>query len=383
MLKNEVNFAPDAVDKRLVNPLPMNRADSWFSISMDLVRFCLAVTVLVCHIPALQGGFPGWLAHSCVIVFFVISGYFISQSVFTKKMGFRAYAIARLSRLYSVLAPALVLTGILLTVGTMINPPFYAALSRGHEPLRLLLSLVFGQETWFLSASPTSNGPLWSLAFEFWYYALFAGFFFARGLRAKLTVSLLAAAVAGPKILLLLPTWLAGVACCASARRRVPTRQVSRISFAIFAALIICLESAKFEYPFPEGTFPLFHSGSFVSDWMLSLLVAATIYFLHGAVPSSQAPAGLADVARRAGNATFAIYLLHYPLQKFIIATLLPRLPELGHPWMDAICVLPPLLIAGACGLLFESSRPRIAAALDSLLPGTSDRTDSDKRKAA
>ena len=57
------------------------------------------------------------LGHQWVIVFFVLSGYLVGGSVLrsvrTGSWSWRAYLLARLSRLYVVLLPALLLGGAL------------------------------------------------------------------------------------------------------------------------------------------------------------------------------------------------------------------------------------------------------------------------------
>jgi len=67
----------------------------------------------------------------------------------------------------------------------------------------------------FLSQSgaaygPVWNPPYWSLCYEVWYYALFGAAVYLPPARRMLWLVLLAA-IAGPRILLLLPVWLAGV----------------------------------------------------------------------------------------------------------------------------------------------------------------------------
>jgi peptidoglycan/LPS O-acetylase OafA/YrhL len=60
-----------------------------------------------------------WLpSHLAVMVFFVLSGCVIAYTTFQRHPGdVQKYIIARLSRLYSVVIPALILTGILFFMG--------------------------------------------------------------------------------------------------------------------------------------------------------------------------------------------------------------------------------------------------------------------------
>ena len=128
------------------------------------------------------------LGHQAVMVFFVLSGYFVGGSVMSglrnKSFTWGRYSLARLCRLWLVLVPVLFLTLILDHLGSHYNPQIYAgeygAIFRSgptiakpaeHGFLIALGNLVFLQTV----TVPVfgSNGPLWSLAFEFWYYVLF------------------------------------------------------------------------------------------------------------------------------------------------------------------------------------------------------------------
>ncbi len=72
-------------------------------------------------------------------------------------------------------------------------------------------NMLFLNEIWIFDIVPGSNGPFWSISYEFWYYALFgAAIYFRRSQRLVLIA--LVALVAGPNILVALPVWLIGVA---------------------------------------------------------------------------------------------------------------------------------------------------------------------------
>ena len=69
------------------------------------------------------------LGHQAVLVFFVLSGYFVGGSVVDgfqrRRFSWTGYGIARLSRLWTVLLPALLLTLVLDTLGTQFSPTAY------------------------------------------------------------------------------------------------------------------------------------------------------------------------------------------------------------------------------------------------------------------
>lgn len=131
--------------------------------------------------------FATGFAHQAVMIFFVLSGYFVGGSV-CKNLGLRQfswprYAVSRLVRLWIVLVPALILTFVCDGIGKHVMADAYNGSLRhifqsgpagGGTNFSLgsfLGNLVFLQTI----AVPCfgTNGPLWSLSNEFWYYVLF------------------------------------------------------------------------------------------------------------------------------------------------------------------------------------------------------------------
>lgn len=171
---------------------------------LDLIRGLAAVAVVVYHVryrffldyhdvvnPGLTTKCYYALTaygHDAVMVFFVLSGYFISASVTRDVAGgrwsWRRYTTNRLTRLYVVLIPALLLTGFWDMLGRSLYPvnPVYTGEPRSwaHDffPVgnRLDVPTAVGNVLFLQSVlvSPLgSNEALWSLSYEFWYYVLF------------------------------------------------------------------------------------------------------------------------------------------------------------------------------------------------------------------
>ena len=205
-----------------------------FSIYLDLVRFAAAMVVFIEHghqlglvrqLPWIIDG----LAHEAVIVFFVLSGYIIEAVTDRDGGDGRQFAAARASRIYSVAVPALLLGYGTIAV-TRISYEGWGGLGRSLGVAQLLTPLgclTFQGQDWFLDRSPTGNGPYWSLFFEVWYYYLYGVFVFSRG-RSRIGWFVLGLLLAGPKILLLAPCWLAcwppGSAIGCGSRSLVPWR---------------------------------------------------------------------------------------------------------------------------------------------------------------
>src|ERR1700748_246533 len=99
----------------------MNRSTSLY---LDLLRVIAAFGVVFVH--ADQPWFSNdlfvrpELGHRLVMIFFVLSGYLIAFTVEKKDKGAKQYLIDRVSRLYSVVVPALILTFLFDSLGEKI-----------------------------------------------------------------------------------------------------------------------------------------------------------------------------------------------------------------------------------------------------------------------
>jgi peptidoglycan/LPS O-acetylase OafA/YrhL len=150
---------------------------------LDWLRFAAAFMVLACH--ARWGNWSAWRnleehykngfswaffavtrpALEAVVVFFVLSGFLVGGKALEKirKGTFdeKAYVVDRVSRIYLPLLPALLFS----TVITLI--------CGGKVSVMEFLGNVFSLQGLFC-ASFAGNAPLWSLAYEVWFYLLAA-----------------------------------------------------------------------------------------------------------------------------------------------------------------------------------------------------------------
>jgi peptidoglycan/LPS O-acetylase OafA/YrhL len=130
--------------------------------------------------------FFGAFGYMGVIVFFVISGFLVGGRAIVnfKERGFsiRDYFVHRFSRIYTVLIPALIV-GLMLdwvaiaffnTSGIYNHPEYFYTNSFGNDITKHLGFITFVGNVLQLQkivvSSLGSNGPLWSLANEWWYY---------------------------------------------------------------------------------------------------------------------------------------------------------------------------------------------------------------------
>jgi peptidoglycan/LPS O-acetylase OafA/YrhL len=247
--------------------------------TLDFLRWTSALAVLIGHVriflfPPLESiahagvGLKAFylvtgFGNQAVMLFFVLSGFLVggraveklSQGTF--RMG--DYLADRISRLYPVLIASLVLTAVLDTagIGWLHDANRYETdfpMLRGlvNYDLRQQFSLgTFLANLFMLQGIATlpfgTNGPLWSLSMEFWYYILFPLLLlpFFQGcakLRWKsigfLVPVLVLLAVNGPDYYALFLVWLLGVAA----------RRVSfsfRNSTMAFVLLLIALMNSR------------------------------------------------------------------------------------------------------------------------------------------
>lgn len=334
------------------------------SITLDVLRILAAVVVVVFHVggqwltafPALHEAL-GKASHAAVVVFFVISGYVIAFTTSGNNRGPRQYAIARLSRLYSMLVPALVLTALVESVVVHSDALLTARYVREHAGLRYLLTAFFGNESGWLSAAPALNSPLWSLSYEFWYYTLF-GLWFYGGPNRKIRAWLLVAAVvAGPKILLLMPVWLFGV----WAFKRPKPAFVASYGW-LLVPLFLLLAGVAVAYlpalPAAVGEVPLYMAGQFATDWVVGALVAVALWSLPASEEVGErkaVPRGV-KLLRTVADLSFPLYVLHFPL--IVLWRVVFGWQENSVPQMWR-ALLGVLVLASLLGVLLERQRPR------------------------
>lgn len=274
------------------------------------------------------------MGHLAVMVFFVLSGFLVgknvSRSVAAGEWSWRVYGIKRLSRLWLVLLPALVLTALFDRAGQYLalDPAFYsgalhdafhsgpaaAAAATAYDLKTFLLNALFLQT--ILAPTFGTNGPLWSLANEFWYYALFPLLFLAlcgRPFAYRLVCAGVAAALCW-----LLPFWLVSkglvwlfgyLAFEASARIRFGSAAARRgaiaITFAVFVAVLI---------------WSRLHAEEDSSNFLVGAAFAVFVVAItHSEIPSRL----LARTSSALAEMSYTLYLVHFPAAAFLAAALL------------------------------------------------------------
>jgi peptidoglycan/LPS O-acetylase OafA/YrhL len=329
------------------------------SIFLDALRICAALTVLYIHafdhwFPKLAHpqSEPGEPSHTAVIVFFVLSGYVIAHTTISKNRGGIQYAQARLSRLCSVVIPVLVMTALIQVALIYIDPVLLATYSRGPSIVRYILSGLFINEIWFFSAGPPINGSLWSLSYEFWYYAIFGFWMFKSNSWRGYILPLAACLIAGPKILLLMPVWLCGYAAYS-----LPRPPITKFfSWLLVIAGILAAWAAVSNLPsIPYKLYhkPLFFSNQFITDWVTGLFIAFMLWILPTGNEQSIEPEWTA-LFRKIADLTFPLYVLHFPLLVLWRGMFGFKLNSQLEMWQAIIFAI---FISAITGILLERQR--------------------------
>jgi peptidoglycan/LPS O-acetylase OafA/YrhL len=364
----------------------MNRG---LSLYLDLIRVSAAIVVVLTHLAYDRfsaGMLHPWRAvgNDAVMVFFVLSGLVIAYAVETRDRTLRDYTLSRMARLWSVAVPAILLTVLLDQTGRALNPVAYEGwwYQDNNPLLKLVNAFTFTNQMWFTSNRLFTNGPYWSLGYEFWYYAIFAAMTFLTGARRRWAVALLCLAV-GPKILVLFPVWLLGVWVW----RRMKTQPVtpaagwalflgSALAYALFRASPLPLFLKDWTYATlgaSNTSLYLTYSDEVLASYIIGPLVAA--HFIGaGAIAASleRLLAPLAGAIRWLAQSTFAIYLVHYPLLQ-CLASVVPYDPT--SPTQVSLLLLAVLAGCIGVGVVTERRKGALRRWLDRLsarwLPAT------------
>lgn len=304
------------------------------STFFDLMRIVAAIVVVMEHLASrLFIGYgdleaPGrwaqllyWLnllGSPAVVVFFVLSGLFISRSIYRSALlngnGFdwTRYLTARLTRLWLVLIPALLVTF------------FFDQIAEAHGWINnkagvdVLIGNVLFVQT-ILVPQFGSNGPLWSISNEFWYYMIFPLVVLAamaRPLWRRLVFLGIATALLvfiGPTKAAYFLMWLLG-ACV----MLLPMRQRQGMWCSLAFACVILVGSSLVRPLVARGR--LVFEGMEINLFWPDLVVAISAFFLMRiAFVAFEGRAHFigefADRMIRGGAAfSFSLYVIHYPV---------------------------------------------------------------------
>jgi peptidoglycan/LPS O-acetylase OafA/YrhL len=305
------------------------------SVWLDLCRVVAALAVYVGHsvhlkiAPTVLSSTWHRSADDAVTAFFVISGLVIAHTTRNHHDDPGRYALARLSRVYSVAIPAVLFVLAADLVGMRFDASVYNPDWQYPQAwLHVIFHWLFLGETWFGAVQPFTMAPYWSLGYEVWYYVLFGVFIFVKGWPRWLLV-LATVCIMGPRIALLLPVWWLGVLLhgrLGGLRFGPGTARTLMLLAAVGYALFFMsgwrgatdLASRHLYAVFGQLGATPFDAGSTVhvlSDYVVALLFAI---FVAGCMRCEWDFSGRpARMIRWLAGYTFTFYLIHFTLLVF------------------------------------------------------------------
>lgn len=331
--------------------------------ALDVLRGLLAVYVLAGHARWLlwtgqakwaDGSHPVWqnvlaassgllrYGHEAVMVFFVLSGFFIHLRAAQQqaKGGSVSFCSAdffrrRVRRLLPPYALALVVTVAADSVGRQICPALYAGqigdvlLDENFAHKNFTTAAVLPALAGLPSAGGVdfgSNGPLWSLAYEVVYYALYPLWLLLRQRTAVaayvIPVGVAVAVVVAPQlrfasaVLASWPLWIAGAALAECLSRSASIKH-GWLALPVGAALVLATL-----VPNHSLRLPLYVIGG----------VALVLFFATR--PASFLHSGPVRLVESLGLGSYSIYIFHFPLLVLASALVFSRLgTRPPHGW--------------------------------------------------
>lgn len=372
-----------------------------YSLHLDLIRGLSALVVLYGHLHLVVTGHGSIgadgerfalathpvdgtaLPHSAVIVFFVLSGYLVGGSVLRDlrygRFTFGRYAVRRLSRLWTVLLPALVVGALLdqATQRLFHNTAFYrrcffTAQLHGWPSFTTFFRYILFLQTidWAPAHRYGTNGALWSLSSEFWYYVLFPLLALSlmstrpavsRAVHGCICAALLIAV--GSRITLEFPVWLFGAAVYI-VPQAVPPKWQPWVNSGLVVQFLLSL------YYFRA------HSvNAIVADTVIGFSFTLLLYgLLHRT--NRVGETFYSRLAHALSLPSYTLYACHIPMVAFASAFLATAFPDLYRHTALTMAVVCIIVIAYVriLYMLFERNTETIRHWIEGALSGPVER---------
>ena len=302
------------------------------SLFLDLIRAISVQLVVVghgigfCSIAfLLRPPYLPLMQNVAVVIFFILSGYLISNSISykiatDKNYSFRYYFIDRFSRIYSAFIPALLFILVIDFISKSLSPYTYLY-SDAFNTKTLIGNVFMFQDFPFLKyinyriTSFGSGRPLWTLAIEWWIYLWF-GVLMIKIIKNK--PSLLTLACFG--FLCIVPAynlftgrghgltmfWLFGV-LIGIVYDKYKTIRLSNVSKTVILLFVLGLAGLRVIMTMEEY------------DPIFAFLLAGSLLIGMDLCSKIKANKQVATIIRLVANYSYTLYLIHFSIFDFII----------------------------------------------------------------
>lgn len=288
---------------------------------LDCVRLLAAVMVMLCHVEL--NWVPGVchflipLGNESLAVLFVLSGFLIGYVSDNKETTLKSYLIHRAARVYSVTIPCILAGFLLDSIGKHLMPNYYVHGSwppLGHDLHEFLIgifSLTFLNEVWSADFIPGSMAPFWTMPYEITYYLVFGTAWYLRGWW-RLVVPVALSIGAGPEIMEFFPLWLIGMGTYRLFRHFTLSVFTGRVIFITSMLILIVAETIG-------STSPVLY-GQLESPYTLAFYLVGALFgvITLGFCFADFSISRYTGAVRWLAGATFTLYLLHFPLGRFV-----------------------------------------------------------------
>jgi peptidoglycan/LPS O-acetylase OafA/YrhL len=336
------------------------------------------------------------LGHQCVIAFFALSGFLVGgpalRNIFAGDWHWPRYTLRRLTRLWIVLIPALLLTFAVDTAGETIGGRFgyeggfHKLLHSGPSaglPADLSVT-TFVAYVFFLQTivTPTfgTNGPLWSLANEYWYYVLFPLLIIGLFGRSKDVIRVTMGLV-GIALVVLLPIemvllgliWIVGAVANWSLRIVSRYNALSMWPFWFALCLTVIALAIAVDKGWPGVPADLCLGAAFGAT-----LIVLTLLPNFGSIYEG--------VATFLAKISYTLYATHFPVLAFIwFVVLAPNRCVFGQAALGlcGFLLIITMLVATGMWWLFERNTERVRNVLETLLLGSENERAGRKNERA
>ena len=320
--------------------------------------------------------------HDAVVVFFVLSGYLISGSILkdirTGTWSWGRYLVNRLTRLYVVLVPGLLLTVFWDQLGMHVfadHPAYTGAPQAWINDFSRVAdhshASTFFANLAFLHAMHGippygSAAPLWSLTYEFAYYLIFPAALLTLWPSSRWALRLVSGIVTvllaqhfSIQILLMFPIWLLGFVLHLVPKTPGLSRRDPRVRNVVTALAIVCgiglTHTAWFD-PIRKGI----NGSQLYADYISGVVFAAGLYLLlHDARPAPET--WYVRAARVTSQMSYSLYVVHMSFLLFLRAAMIDGSPWRVELWTILLSALITGVVAAYAGAVWFLAESRTA----------------------
>lgn len=275
------------------------------------MRFLSSIVVFLFHfyVPL-----PGYQA---VMIFFVLSGYFISSSVIKSisenRWRWSDYFLKRVIRLWIVLLPCLILTFFWAQIQFSL---FGETKITNYLNLKIFIGNLFFLQG-ILVPEYGLNGPLWSLSYEFWYYIMFPCLvllFYTPKKGMKIFYGLIIIFISifvGLKITKYFLVWLLG-AIIPFVKPRKFKKKILNNLILLFSTILV-LASMKAYVLFKN-----YPDLQIIPDLCIGVTFSFMVYFIVSLFNYNTGQ-NKANIPKHLDAFSYTLYLTHFPLAHLIL----------------------------------------------------------------